>query len=124
MTVVTCLRNNVQEDGIQIKTKEENHVPNRNPTKSNLDKKNLTIEFIMDSHGHGLVPQKIYRNKKLDVTVLPQGKKNFSGVIEHLEKSETPKHFIIGVGCNDIDSRSITSATVTENVNHILNSPP
>lgn len=83
-----------------------------------------TIEFIMDSHGHGLVPQKIYRNKKLDVTVLPQGKKNFSGVIEHLEKSKTPKHFIIGVGCNDIDSRSITSATVTENVNHILNSPP
>lgn len=115
---------NVSEDGIHIKTKEENHVLNRNPTKSKLDKKNLTIEFIMDSHGHGLVPQKIYRNKKLDVTVLPQGKKNFSGVIEHLEKSKTPKHFIIGVGCNDIDSRSITSATVKENVNQILNSPP
>lgn len=75
---------NVSEDGIHIKTKEKNHVLNRNPTKSNLDKKNLTIEFIMDSHGHGLVPQKIYRNKKLDVTVLPQRKKHFSGVIEHL----------------------------------------
>lgn len=32
---------NFQEDGILIKTKEGNHVPNRNPTKSNLDKKNL-----------------------------------------------------------------------------------
>lgn len=115
---------NVSEDGIHIKTKEENHVLNRNPSKSNLDKKNLTIELIMDSHGHGLVPQKIYRNKKFDVTVLPQRKKNFSGVIEHLEKSKTPKHFIIGVGCNDINSRSITSATVKENVNQILNSPP
>lgn len=37
-------------------------------------------------------------------------KKNFSGVIQQLERQKKPsKHFNIDVGYNDIDSRGITS---------------
>lgn len=56
----------------------------------------------MDSHanGHGLVPQNIYRNekKKLDVTILPRGKK-ISGVIEHREKLKGRGHDFRAIFC-------------------------
>jgi lysophospholipase L1-like esterase len=91
-------------------------------TKQNLDKKNLPNELAMDLHGHGLVSHKIYRNKRIYVTVLPQGKKNLSGLIEHLAKSKTTKHIIMGVGCNDI-SNDTTPATVAERVAHVLDTP-
>lgn len=56
---------NVHEDKIQNKIKEKNHITNKNPTESNFDKKNLPFEFIMDSHMHGLLPQKSIEIKNL-----------------------------------------------------------
>ena len=67
---------------------------------------NLPVEMIMDSHGNRLDPKWIYKNKSLKVTVLGNGKKNISGAVEHMKKIQTPKHLIIGVGCNDLSNEN------------------
>jgi hypothetical protein len=67
------------------------------------------------------VSHKIYRNKRIDVTVLPQVKKELEWT--NLAKSKTPKHNIMGVGYNDI-SNDTTPATVAERVAHVLDTPP
>jgi hypothetical protein len=75
-------------------------------TSARESSQDLPIEMIVDSHGNGLDPTWIYRNKSFKISVLGSGKKNINGAIEHLKKITTPKHIILGVGCNNISNET------------------
>jgi len=67
----------------------------------------------MDSHGNGLDPKKIYRNKDIQINVLGKGEKNIKGAISFCMSKNLPKHLILGVGNNDLDKNE-TSFCVRE----------
>jgi hypothetical protein len=73
------------------------------------------IHIIIDSHGNGISAQKMYRNKKAKVTVLPRGEKTIAGAQKYCKYHilVPPKHLVIGVGSNDLDKKP-TNTCISE----------
>lgn len=43
------------------------------------------IEIVMDSHGNGLDPRRMYKNQDVNVHVLGAGKKNLDGAMHYVQ---------------------------------------
>ena len=64
------------------------------------------IEIVMDSHGNGLEPRRMYKNQDVNIHVLGAGKKNLDGVMQYVQSLKSPQHVVVGVGSNDIATKS------------------
>jgi hypothetical protein len=87
---------------LEIDAKQPHQTQPKRPCETPINKKDLPVELIMDSHGKWLDPKWIYRNKEIKITVLDTRKKNINGAMEQIRSVKSPKHLIIGVGCNDL----------------------
>ena len=64
------------------------------------------IEIVMDSHGNGLDPRRMYKNQDVNINVLGAGKKNFDGAMQYVQSLKSPQHVVVDVGSNDIATKS------------------
>lgn len=62
--------------------------------------------IIIDSHGNGVDAKKMYKNNRVNLVVLPNGKKNISGANEYISNHENEiqpdTEIVIAVGSNDL----------------------
>jgi lysophospholipase L1-like esterase len=64
---------------------------------------NFDLLIVADSHARSLVAKKLYRNKKVKIHVLAQGKKNVEGALEFLLSSSLIcENVVVIVGSNDL----------------------
>lgn len=82
----------------------------------NLDNsKSLDALIITDSHGRDLDPSKLYRYRKVNLHVLPRGKKTIQGAHEYIEHTDIQaKNILVMVGSNDL-SQNKSPDTTSEN---------
>lgn len=84
----------------------DNKTCNVKPT-SPCKQKTHDVEMVFDSHGHGLVPDKIYKWQDVGITVLEKNKKNIEGATEFIQRLDKPKHLLLGVGGNDLTTKPV-----------------
>lgn len=79
------------------------------------------IHLVIDSHGNGIDPKKMYKNKDFKMTILRKGENNIKGAQSFCSSNSLPKHLIIGVGNNDLDKKKDTDMCIRE-MTHLLHS--
>ena len=77
------------------------------------------IEIVMDSHGNGLDPRKMCEKQEVNIHVLGVGKKNLDGAMQNVQSLKSPQHVVVGVGSNDIATKSPKS-TVSQIENLVV----
>lgn len=108
----TCL--STEEDTSSMPTEHPNEISE--PTKP-LSRPSHKIEIVMDSHGNGIDPRRMYKNQDINIHVLGAGKKNLEGAMQYVQSLESPQHIVVGVGSNDIATKSSESiVTQIENL--------
>ncbi|CAG2223921.1 unnamed protein product [Mytilus edulis] len=76
---------------------------NTEETRNIVNHKLLDALIITDSHGRDLDPSKLYRYRKVNVQVLPRGKKTIQGAHEYIEQTDIQaKNILVMVGSNDL----------------------
>ncbi|VDI07899.1 Hypothetical predicted protein [Mytilus galloprovincialis] len=63
------------------------------------------IRFVMDSHGNGIDPKRIYKNKDAELIILGKGEKTINGAKNYCDSHSSPTHLVIGVGNNDLEKK-------------------
>ena len=59
----------------------------------------------------------MYKNQDVNINVLGAGKKNFDGAMQYVQSLKSPQHVVVGVGSNDIATKSPKSiVTQIENL--------
>lgn len=89
--VSTCNRFTPLEADSVVKHSENDDAETFGKQASN-DQVKQEMLFIMDSHGNGLDPQKMYRRIKSEIVVLQKGEKNINGA---KKSAKTWKHLAI-----------------------------
>lgn len=59
----------------------------------------------MDSHGNGIDPKRIYKNKDAELIILGKGEKSINGAKNYCDSHSSPTHLVIGVGNNDLEKK-------------------
>ncbi|CAG2252865.1 unnamed protein product [Mytilus edulis] len=67
------------------------------------------IRFVMDSHGNGIDPKRIYKNKDAELIILGKGEKSINGAKNYCDSHSSPKHLVLGVGNNDLEKKSTST---------------
>ena len=83
----------------------------------------IDLQLITSSHGKNIIPEKMYKNKKVDVKVLPDGKKNLEGALEAasaIKPDKPAKNYLYIVAGNDADKQGSDPKKIVDDFKNVI----